>query len=290
MRGRLLSLGSVILAGGLVGCGSKPTSTSPSDSKPSPTLSVSNSVAPNTVVATTPAAVTTPSIEPKLDQPFSEAVFEDSPGNQQAPPDRTLAGKSTGQLRLEVQTLWETVRFVSPSGKPISYRAVLTTDHGPIMIELQPRVAPNHVRNFICLARAGYYDGLLFEHVIRQPVEDAPGSMLELVEGGCPVGTGEPGVGHLGYWLRPEFSESITHAPGTVGAYHDDSPESAACRFYIALSPAPAMDGSFTAFGRVVAGLDVVRTISKQPNVEGTIQPVNPVVIRSVKIESEEGR
>jgi cyclophilin family peptidyl-prolyl cis-trans isomerase len=285
MRTGLRLLAGTIFAAGIVGCGSQtpaPVKVGDGSGSAPPVLSISNSVP----TASAPA----PAGGDKLHQSFQQAVFEDSPGNQQVPPDRTMAGLSTGKLRVEVQRLWDTVRFRAPNGSPIGYRAKFDTELGSFTVELRPEVAPNHVRNFICLARAGYYNGLVFEHVIRQQADDDPNIKLEMVEGGCPVGTGEPGVGHLGYWLKPEFDPAVKHEPGSFGAFHDDSPESAACRFYVTLTPAPAMDGNFTAFGRVVTGLDVLRTIAARPNVEGTLQPQKPVVIRNVAIETVEGR
>jgi len=271
MRGtwKCWTVASIIL---VTGCGHNSQPAAKSESKPSPTLSISNSTPP------------APTRKLNLNMPFTEAVSEESPGNQQLPPDRTMAGASTAKIRLEVQRLWDTVKFVE-NGKPVIFQAVYDTELGKFTVQLDPDVAPNHVRNFICLVKAGYYNGLVFEHIIQAENDDENKSIVEIVEGGCPLGTGEPGVGHLGYWVKPEFSDNVTHEPGTLGAFHDDSPDSAACRFYITLTKAPAMDGYFTAFGRVVTGLDVVRTIAKQPKIENSIQPVKPVVIRSISIE-----
>lgn len=254
------------------GCGKRdgaPTAAAPTVSIPNPATAVADATA-------------------MLHQPFADAVAEVSPGNQQAPVDKTLTGLSTGKVRSEVQAAWDTIRYTDASGRAIGYTARFDTERGTFRVHLRPELAPNHVRNFVALARAGYYNGLVFEHIIRQQGDDGPDSSVELIEGGCPLGTGEPGLGHLGYWVRPEFSESFKHEPGTFGAFHDDSPESAACRFYVTLTKAPAMDGNFTAFGQVVEGLDVVRTISRQPTADGGIQPVAPVVIRQVTIETTE--
>jgi peptidyl-prolyl cis-trans isomerase B (cyclophilin B) len=219
---------------------------------------------------------------------FSEAITEDCPEDQQPPPDRTLNGLSTGKLREAVQRLWGGIAFTTPSGKKLAYSATLDTEYGPITMTLLPEVAPNHVRNFVALARAGYYDGLLFEHVIQQEGEGGPEAKLELIEGGCPLGTGEAGIGHLGYWLKPEFNAEIKHVEGTVGACLTGAPDTAACRFYITLSTAPVMDGNFTVFAKVTHGLDVVRTIAKQPRPDGSLRPNKPAVIRKVTIQTRE--
>lgn len=223
------------------------------------------------------------------DASFADSVYTETDNpDQLPPPDRTLNGLSTGKLRADVQRLWDEIKFVSPAGKKVAYSAVLETDDGSLTLALLPDVAPIHVRNFVALARAGYYNGLLFEHVIQQEGDGGPDAKLEMIEGGCPAGTGELGIGHLGYWLPAEFSDSIKHEEGTVGACRGDDPDTAGCRFYITLSKAPVMDGNFTVFARVTEGLDVVRRIAKRPRAEGSVRPEQPAVIRKVTIHSRE--
>src|SRR5260221_5950164 len=109
---------------------------------------------------------------------------------------------------------------------------------------MQTELAPNHVRNFVALTKLQFYDGLRFHRIVRQESQgDAIASKLVLLEAGSPVETADPASSHLGYWLRPEFSKDIKHEEGTVGAClmaTDDNAETAACRFYINLTPAPA--------------------------------------------------
>ncbi|MFO0807473.1 MAG: peptidylprolyl isomerase [Gemmataceae bacterium] len=259
--------------------------------KPTPVISVGT-----TSPTTKPADATTlpPNDDPTKPvytfQPrsvtFSDAVTENSPEEQMPPPDRTLNGLSTGKLREAVQKQFEQVGFTAPSGRKLAYTAMVDTEYGPVTMALLPEVAPNHVRNFIALARAGYYDGLLFEHVVQQ--EGEGGAKLEMIEGGCPLGTGEPGIGHLGYWLKPEFSDKVTHEEGTVGACRDDQPDSAACRFYITLSKAPVLDGNYTVFAKVTQGLDAVRKIGQLPRPDGSNRPLKPAGIRKVTIQTRE--
>jgi peptidyl-prolyl cis-trans isomerase B (cyclophilin B) len=256
-----------------VGCGGKPTD------KPAPTVSVPT---PGGEAPDSSASAPAP-----MAASFADAVTENSPDDQLPPPDRTLNGLSTGKVRVEVQRLWDDIPFATAAGKKLAYTATLDTELGPVAIALLPEIAPNHVRNFVALARAGYYDGLLFESVIQQQ-GDGPDARLDLVEGGCPAGTGEPGIGHLGYWLKPEFNAAVKHEEGTVGACLSGAEDTAACRFYISLSKAPLMDGNFTAFGKVTAGLDVVRTIGKQPRPDGSTRPHTPAAIRTVTIQTRE--
>jgi len=278
MVNRVARWGIVGLFVGVVGCGG-----GSNGDRPAPAASIAGPTMDGGAGAVAAAATPTAA----RPAPFAEAVTENVPEEQQPPPDLTANGLSTGKIRVQVQQAWDQIVFTTAAGKKIAYTAVLETEFGPVTIALRPDVAPNHVRNFVALARAGYYDGLVFEKVIEQQ-GDTPESKLELVEGGCPAGTGEPGIGHLGYWLKPEFSESVKHEAGTVGACLCGAEDTAACRFYITISPAPAMDGSFTVFGKVTTGLDVIRTITKQPRQDGSARPNSPTVIRKVTIQTRE--
>jgi cyclophilin family peptidyl-prolyl cis-trans isomerase len=266
----------LVICMGPIGCSGKSTG------RPAPAVSIPSQADETAPTEETPQ----PRPAPKA-VPFAEAVTEDSPDEQLPPPDQTFNGLSTGKIRVAVQKAWDGIVFTTPAGKKLAYTAVLDTELGPITIALRPDVAPNHVRNFVALARAGFYNGLVFERVIEQQ-GDGPDSKLELIEGGCPLGTGEPGIGHLGYWLNPEFSDTVKHEPGTVGACLNGAEDSAGCRFYMTLSSAPAMDASFTVFGKVTTGLDVVRTIAKQPRPDGSTRPNTPVVIRKATIQTQE--
>ena len=93
-----------------------------------------------------------------LHQPFARAVRgpDDPPPGSSQPPDETLTGKPTFALLRQVKVLWETIRFTTPDGKPIEYTAVVETEDGNFDITLRQDVAPNHVRSFVALAKAGY--------------------------------------------------------------------------------------------------------------------------------------
>lgn len=228
-------------------------------------------------------------IAERMNQPFEAATISDMP--DQSLPDVTLSGKSVGKLYEAVLHRWDKVRFTDAKGKPITYIAAVDTELGTIEIELLPALAPNHVRNFIALAQCGYYDGLVFERTICDQSEGDPSSRIEFVEGGCPIGTGDPGFGSIGYWLKPEFSKDVTHIEGTVGACRGERPDTAACRFYITLSKCPVMDGERTIFGKVTKTLDVVRRISTQPVINSPEfplgdRPEKPIVIRKVTIQA----
>jgi peptidyl-prolyl cis-trans isomerase B (cyclophilin B) len=229
-----------------------------------------------------------------LHQPFLEAVSLEPPEGQLPPPDQTKAGKNVAKLheaiagRNGVGGLWDKVKFVTDSGKRVHFASTIKTDLGDIRIELFPDLAPNHVRNFIALAQAGYYDGLEFDRAVYEELPGEKGTFFECIQGGCPLGTDEPGHGSIGYWLKPELSEEVKHEAGTVGAWHAEQVESAACKFYIILDKAPWMT-NYTAFGKVTQGLDVARAIRARPvRMDEKDRPERPVVIRSVTIDRQE--
>ena len=149
------------------------------------------------------------------------------------------------------------------------------------------------MRNFVALATLQYYDGLRFDRIVQQEykTDDGQAGKLGLLEAGAPLETAEPERSHLGYWLKPEFHADLKHEEGSVGACLlecDGNEETAAVRFYINLTPAPAMDGNFTIFAKVTKGLDVARRIADLPHGEeaGPDQgrPKQPITIRKVTV------
>jgi cyclophilin family peptidyl-prolyl cis-trans isomerase len=282
---------------GLSGCGkqqsSQPPGTAPAEVQPadSPRSAGDQTTNPGSVP---PAAQAN---DDPLQLPFGKAVRagDDAPAECNRPPDRTVTGKSSYKLLKQVQAEWDAIRFVGAAGKPLNYTALLDTDEGVVEIALRPDLAPNHVRNFVALARAGYYDGLTFERTRHEEFDEDGPKVLDSIEAGCPLGTGEAGNGSIGYWLRPEFvpSERATHEEGTVGACRGYEADTAACRFYITLSKTPSLDGNYTVFGKVTRGLDTARKIFMRKPVSedenNTVRrPEQPVHIRSVKVEVHE--
>ena len=137
-------------------------------------------------------------------------------------------------------------------------RATITTKFGKIELRFFPEVAPNHVNNFIELARKGFYDGTTFHRVI-------PGFMIQ---GGDPNSKSPDksthGMGGPGYELKAEFN-SKPHKRGTLSMARSANPDSAGSQFFICVADAPFLDRQYTAFGEVVSGMDVVDKIVSQP-------------------------
>jgi cyclophilin family peptidyl-prolyl cis-trans isomerase len=227
-----------------------------------------------------------------LCQSFAEAtISEDDAPEGEVLPAETMTGKSVGKLFTEVKALWAQIPLTTATGKRLGYTVCLDTEAGAIEIELRSDIAPNHVRNFVALARVGYYDGLLFERKHHEESDVAPGEILEYIEAGCPMGSGDENFGSIGYWLKPEVSDRVRHEEGTVGAWHKEEADTAACKFYITLTRAPVMDGNFTVFGKVTRGMDVVREIARRPlrkQDDLRDRPENPVMIKKVTVKARE--
>jgi len=139
-------------------------------------------------------------------------------------------------------------------------RAVIETKFGEIEIEFLDDKAPGHVKNFIDLAKKGVYDGTTFHRVI-------PGFMIQ---GGDPktADAATPrsmhGTGGPGYTIKAEFNDT-SHKRGVVSMARANDPNSAGSQFFICVSDATFLDRQYSAFGRVVRGMEVADKIVSSP-------------------------
>jgi len=137
-------------------------------------------------------------------------------------------------------------------------KAVIETKFGKIEVKFFPDVAPNHVNNFIELAKKGFYDGTIFHRVI-------PGFMIQ---GGDPNSKSPDksahGMGGPGYSVKAEFNDK-PHKRGTLSMARSASPDSAGSQFFICVADAPFLNKQYTVFGEVVSGMDVADKIVNQP-------------------------
>jgi cyclophilin family peptidyl-prolyl cis-trans isomerase len=140
---------------------------------------------------------------------------------------------------------------IDPSHK---YVATMKTDKGDVKIELFSKDAPETVNNFVFLAREGFYDGVTFHRVI-------PGFMAQ---GGDPTGSGRGGPG---YQFKDEFSAQ-THQAGSV-SMANAGPNTNGSQFFICYEPQPHLNGRHTVFGKVIEGMDVVRSFSERDPMRG---------------------
>ncbi len=155
-----------------------------------------------------------------------------------------------------------------------SYTArVAMEDGGEFVLELNQDAAPLAVNSFVFLANEGWYDGVTFHRVL-------PGFMAQT---GDPTGTG---MGGPGYEFVNEIDPNLSHdGPGVV-AMANSGPDTNGSQFYITLAPATHLDGSYTIFGRVIEGMDVVEGITaRDPSINPQAPPGDK--IESVTIEVE---
>jgi peptidyl-prolyl cis-trans isomerase B (cyclophilin B) len=146
----------------------------------------------------------------------------------------------------------------------------LATSKGLIRLQFLPEVAPGHVKNFLGLAKIGYYNGLIFHRVIK-------GFMIQ---GGCPEGTGSGGPG---YQIKAEFN-ATPHEPGVLSMARTNEPDTAGSQFFICLERHKHLDRNYTAFGKVADAESsaTVRAIGSVPT--RSDRPIEPVVIQTVTI------
>ena len=154
---------------------------------------------------------------------------------------------------------------------------------GSITFELYPDIAPQSVRNFVYLARQGYYDGLKFHRIIS-------GFMIQ---GGCPDGNGggNPGYGIFGEFEKNGFKNTLSHTRGVMSMARQGDPayNSAGSQFFICHGDPDFLDGGYAAFGMVTGGMDIVDKLAETPvkDNNGTVAPANMPVITSIKIDGD---
>ncbi len=124
----------------------------------------------------------------------------------------------------------------------------ISTDKGPMVLELFPQEAPGTVANFAKLAREGFYNGLTFHRVIPNFV----------IQGGCPRGDG---TGGPGYTIKCETDNNPhRHVRGSLSMAHAGK-DTGGSQFFVCHSPQSHLDGKHTVFGQLIEGFDVLDAI-----------------------------
>lgn len=196
-------------------------------------------------------------------------------------------------------------KFIKKVQNPIVTMEV--EGYGTIKIELYPDMAPNTVANFIRLANRGFYNGLTFHRTI-------PNFMIQ---GGDKLGTGTgtPSLSDImddvaedkKYGIKGEFSangytkNTLRHEEGVISMARSDYSayglteagyNSAGSQFFIMTKDTSSLNGLYSAFGKVIEGMDVVHAIenvevvTRESNKDGADKPVNPPVIKNVTVET----
>ena len=133
----------------------------------------------------------------------------------------------------------------------------LETALGKVRIRMEPDWAPNHVRNFLKLVSTGWYDGTAFHRLVKGFV----------LQGGMPntrLGNPTHPADRWVHTLKGEFRPGIKHVRGIVSMARGDDPDSADTSFFLMLGDAPYLDGKYSAFGRVVSGMEVLDAFEKE--------------------------
>ncbi|MEI2386959.1 peptidylprolyl isomerase [Breoghania sp. JC706] len=144
---------------------------------------------------------------------------------------------------------------------------LMETSKGPVVIEMRPDLAPEHVKRIKELVREGFYDGIVFHRVID-------GFMAQT---GCPHGTGTGGSGKK---LKAEFSKE-PHVRGTVSMARAADPNSGDSQFFICFADSVWLNGQYTVWGKVIEGMENVDQIKRGEPVR------DPDNIVSVKVAAD---
>lgn len=161
-----------------------------------------------------------------------------------------------------------TAPVVDPAPTPDNIWVLELSTGGRVRVQLRPDKAPNHVERIKTLTRQGFYNGLTFHRVIE-------GFMAQ---GGDPKGTGEGGSTLPD--LKAEFND-LPHVRGVTSMARADQPDSANSQFFIMLMPTLRLDNRYTAFGRVLDGMQYVDALERgEP-------PANPGRILRAWIEAD---
>ena len=136
---------------------------------------------------------------------------------------------------------------------------------GRVTIELRPDLAPKTVARIKELVRQHFYDGIVFHRVID-------GFMAQT---GDPTGTG---MGGSGKKLKAEFTDT-PFVRGTLGMARAQDPDSADSQFFICFEPSDFLDGKYTVFGQVTAGMEAVDALKKgDPNDNGSVKSPDKII------------
>jgi peptidyl-prolyl cis-trans isomerase B (cyclophilin B) len=190
-------------------------------------------------------------------------------------------GVATERVEIRHVTIRDTPAepFVTETAAQLgAYRAVLDSSAGPITIDFFVDKAPNTVRQFMRLAASGVYNGMAFHRV-------APGFVIQtgaLSSRTAPLTEKQQTLVHN---LPPEFNDT-KHVKGIVSMARGEAADSATTSFFICTGESTALDGVYTAFGRVVDGMAAVDAIEAAPRTGEA--PNTRIELKTVRIEKRD--
>ena len=162
-------------------------------------------------------------------------------------------------------------------------KMILKLKDGDVEIELYSKIAPNHVKRFETLANEGKYDGVVFHRVIdgfmAQTGDIKFGNSKSANYNLDLAGTGGSDLPDL----KAEFSD-VAHNKGVLSMARSSDPNSANSQFFIVFESAPHLDRNYTAFGKVIKGMNFVDKIKRGDGPNGSVdEPDKIISLRSKK-------
>lgn len=147
-----------------------------------------------------------------------------------------------------------------------------------IVVELEPKVAPNTVANFVSLIEDDFYDGTTFHRVIPD----------FMIQGGDPDGTGMGGPGYriAGEFTNNDFDNSLKHERGVISMARTNDPDSGGSQFFIMVADAESLDNEYASFGRVLEGMEVVDRIVAAER-DASDKPLADEVMKDVEVDTK---
>jgi len=156
------------------------------------------------------------------------------------------------------------------------YQAILKTEKGDVRIELFADKAPITVNNFIFLARAGFYDGITFHRVLSD----------FMAQSGDPTGTG---MGGPGYQFEDEITHGLLFDQEGLLAMANSGADTNGSQFFITFGTTPWLNGLHTVFGKVIEGMDVLRSLTlRDPNENPDFEGDRLINVKIVQVDSSQ--
>ncbi len=157
--------------------------------------------------------------------------------------------------------------------------AIISTNLGDIEVEFSDATAPKTVANFVSLVSTHFYDSIKFHRVISGFMIQAGDPLTKDDAKASYWGTGGPG-----YQFADELSGKEVYAYGTLAMANSGKNTNGSQFFIVSANPSVALPPSYTVFGKVTGGMDVVEKIQNVPTDRSNDRPIDPVVIKTVTL------
>jgi peptidyl-prolyl cis-trans isomerase B (cyclophilin B) len=220
----------------------------------------------------------------------AEAAFAEFDRNLQSAPGLAAYVEPGNSTLVPSQTAVSSTTLANAAANSMNQyskneTAVVTTSDGTMKFVLWPDVAPNTVNNFIKLASQGFYDGTCFHRILKGFIIQGGDPLTKDLSSENRWGTGGPG-----YTIKAEFNDR-PHVFGVLSMARSSDPDSGASQFFICDGDAPFLNHQYTAFGKLVAGEDVLQRIANtpvgpNPTTGETSKPLERISVISIRIAS----